>query len=303
VDRAGNRVRRLGRRLALSRVLQTGHMHPRVEPVSWSLPGHAGELACLTWPNPDARCLAVVLHGYGEHLGRYHRVADALVAAGAVVVGQDMAGHGRSAGERALTPDFETVVDDVATMAAQVGDGYAGLPVVLVGHAVGAMIAIRYAQRFPDRVAALVLSAPVLGNWQTLDLLSDEEIPDVPLDPALLSTDPAAGADYLTDPLVWHGPFRRTTLAAIEECLSTIDFDHPLGDELPALWLHGVDDELAPMADTRAGMDRVRGLLFEERIYPGVRHDLFHETTTDQVLADVTEFVTRVVQDAGSSVS
>jgi alpha-beta hydrolase superfamily lysophospholipase len=269
-----------------------------VEPVSWSLSGHSGELACLTWPNPDGRWLAVVLHGYGEHLGRYHRLAEALVAAGAVVVGQDMAGHGRSAGERALTPDFETVVDDVAAMVAQADDG---LPVVLVGHAVGGMVAVRYAQRFPGQVAALVLSAPVLGNWQTLDLLSDKEIPDVPVDPATWSRDPSAGADLLADPLVWHGQFHRTTLAAIEECLSTIDFDHPLGDDLPALWLHGTDDELVAMADTRAGMDRVRGLLFEERIYPGARHDLLHETNTDEVLADITDFVSRAVQDAGSS--
>jgi alpha-beta hydrolase superfamily lysophospholipase len=270
-----------------------------VQPVSWSLPGHAGELACRTWPNPTARWLAVLLHGYGEHVGRYDGVADALVAGGAAVVGQDMAGHGHSAGDRALTADFESVVDDVAAMVERVGPAYAGLPVVLFGHAVGGTVAVRYAQRFGDRVAALVLSAPVLGYWQTLDLLSDQEIPAVPVDPAAWSRDPAAGPALLADPLVWHGPFHRTTLTAIEEFLGVIDFDHPLGDDLPALWLHGVDDEVVPMADTRAGLDRVRGLLFEERIYPGARHDLLHETNTDQVLADVTEFTSRVVQDAG----
>jgi pimeloyl-ACP methyl ester carboxylesterase len=197
------------------------------------------------------RWLAVLVPDHGESLARYDTLSTALVTTGAVVVPAD------SGGNWAPVADFEPQVDDLAVLAEQAANG---LPVVLIGHAVGGMVVVRYAQRYPGRAAALVLFAPVLGAWPALDLLSGEEIPDQP-----------------------YGPYQRDTLAAIEMCLATIDFDHPLGDELPALWLHGVEDERVPMADTRAGLDRVRGLRFEER-----------------VCADVTEFVARVVQGAGS---
>jgi alpha-beta hydrolase superfamily lysophospholipase len=248
-----------------------------VEPVSWSLPGHAGALAGLTWPNPTGSWLAVLVHDHAERIGDYGAIAGALADAGAVVVGHDMAGHGGSDGEPALIVDFEPVVDDLAAVVAEAVADHPGLPVVVIGYAVGGMIAVRYTQRYPESVAALVLAAPVLGPWQALDLLSDQEIPtDGP-----------------------YGPFRRETLAAIEECLGTIDFDHPLGDDLPALWLHGTDDELVPMADTRAGMDRVRGLRFEEKIYPGAHHDLLHGNGSAAVLADITEFVHASASGAG----
>lgn len=197
----------------------------------------------------------------GEGLDRYDSVIAALVASGADVVGLDHAD--------ALVPDFEPVVDELSELV----DQDPRLPVVLVGQALGGMVVVRYAQRHPGRAAALVLSAPVLGPWPALDLLSEVVIPDQP-----------------------YGAFERETLAAVEECLATIDFDHPLGDDLPALWLHSADDVRVPLADTRAGLDRVRGLRFEERIRPGGRHDLLLDPA---VLADVSEFVARVVQEGG----
>ncbi|MCP2169170.1 alpha/beta fold hydrolase [Goodfellowiella coeruleoviolacea] len=258
-----------------------------VEPVESNLPGHGGSLAVHTWPNPDARWRAVLVHGYGEHLGRYQHVADALVAAGAVVVGPDHVGHGRSAGERVLIRDVEAVVDDVHAAAATVaGD----LPTVVIGHSMGGLIAARYAQRHRDELAALVLSGPVLGTWHVLDLLEHEQIPDTPIDPATLSRDPAVGAAYQADPLVWHGPFRRETLAALEAAVDAVNFGGPL-EGLPVLWVHGEDDELVPLEETRTGTDRIRGLEFVERIYPGARHEVFNETNKDEVLGEVTAFV------------
>ena len=267
-----------------------------IPPIEWTLSGHGGELAARTWPNPDARWLAVLVHGHGEHLGRYQHVADALVGMGALVVGADHIGHGRSAGERALIADFEAVVSDVDTVLTAALDGHPDLPVVLVSQGVGGAIAVRYAQRHPDKVAAMVLSAPVLGVWPVLDLLEYENIPDTPVDPATLSRDSSVVAAYAADPLVWHGPYKRPTLAALDELLQTISFDHPLGDELPVLWLHGNADELVDLADTRAGTDRVRGLGFEERSYPGARHELFNEINRDEVFADIAAFTARVVK-------
>ncbi|HEX3648271.1 MAG TPA: alpha/beta hydrolase [Pseudonocardiaceae bacterium] len=208
----------------------------------------------------DPTWLAVVVPGHGERVDDLARVVTALAGAGAEVRGVEWSGT-----DAPLVTDFEPVADEVA---AELSAG----PGLVFGYGVGGMIAVRHAQRYPEQVTALVLAAPVLGPWPVLDLLSDGE----------------------PDGMV--GSYRRATLAAIDECLSTIDFDHPLGDELPALWLHGDDDRLVPVADARAGMDRVRGLRFEERIYPGIGHDLLHGSHAGGVLADITAFAGRVVQ-------
>ncbi|MEU5694882.1 alpha/beta fold hydrolase [Actinosynnema sp. NPDC020468] len=255
-----------------------------------NVPGHAGELRVRTWPNLDATWLAVLVHGYGEHSGRYRHVADALVAAGALVVAPDLPGHGGSDGPRAVVPDLDGLVLDVA---AAVSSAASDLPTVLVGHDLGGLVATRYAQLRP--LTALVLSAPLLGAWEGLDALGQAEVPDTPIDPELLSGDPEVGERYSADPLVWHGAFPRATLEAVERGLDEVNFG-PALEDLPVLWLHGDADELVPLADTRTGTDRIRGLLFEERIYPGARHEVFNETGRDAVLADVVEFVHRVLR-------
>ncbi|GAA3847324.1 alpha/beta hydrolase [Saccharothrix violaceirubra] len=248
-----------------------------------NVPGHAGELSVRTWPNLDATWLAVLVHGLGEHGGRYTHVAEELVAHGALVVAPDLVGHGRSEGRRAVLADFAGIVADVG---AAISSAAADLPTVLFGHSFGGLAAVRHAQ--DHDVAALVLSAPLLGAWDGLDR------PDDAVDPDLLSRDPEVGRRYAADPLVWHGPLPDVTLGTIEHALDEVNFG-PALEHLPALWLHGADDRIVPVSDTRTGTDRIRGLRFEERIYPGARHEVLNETNRDEVLADLVSFVRRVV--------
>ena len=258
-----------------------------------TIEGQAGPIYTHTWEIEGGRGGVVVVHGYGEHIGRYEHVADALVRHGAVVHGVDHIGHGKSTGERVLVPDFEHVVDDFHELATRVRDPR--LPTVLIGHSMGGMIAARYAQRYGHELAALVLSGPVLGRWDAAaGLLAQDEIPDTPIDPDTLSRDPGVGKAYVDDPLVWHGRFRRTTLEAFVTCFDRIRADGPLG-ALPTFWVHGEDDQLVPIDATREGIDALRGVVFEEKVYPGARHEIFNETNKDEVLADVTAFVGRAV--------
>ena len=261
----------------------------------WTYTGYDGERVARTWPHPQPRYVAVLCHGYGEHIGRYEHVADALVRHGAVVHGVDHVGHGRSAGDRVLIDDYERVVDDVHALVEHARREHPGLPMVLIGHSMGGMIAARYAQRHGDGLAALVLSGPVLGRWDAAaQLVAAEEIPDTPIDPATLSRDPAVGEAYAADPLVWHGRFQRPTLQALVACLDRINDGGRLGD-LPTLWVHGEDDQLVPIDATREGIERIRGNRFREIVYPGARHEVFNETNADEVLADVTRFVDGVL--------
>lgn len=257
--------------------------------------GTRGQIVVREWPNDQPRYVALLVHGYGEHIGRYEHVADTLVRHGAAVHGPDHMGHGKSEGERVLIDDYEDVVTDVHTVDERARADHPGLPVVLIGHSMGGLIAARYAQRYGETLAALVLSGPVLGSWEVIpQLLALDPIPEIPIDPATLSRDPAVGAAYAEDPLVWHGPFKRTTLEALATALDTIAKGGTFGP-LPTLWIHGSDDQLVPLSGTRPGIEAVKGSDFEEIIYPEARHEVFNETNKDQVLADVTAFIDRAL--------
>ncbi|XVQ07804.1 alpha/beta hydrolase [Spirillospora sp. CA-255316] len=262
----------------------------------WEFAGTRGAVTARIWARPDPRYIAVLAHGYGEHLGRYQYVAETLVRHGATVCGPDHLGHGRSAGERVLIEDAEDVVADLHTVVESARSDHPGLPVVLIGHSMGGLIAARYAQLHGGGLAALVLSGPVLGRWDALtELLALEEIPDAPIDTATLSRDPAVGRAYAADPLVWHGPFKRATLRALQDCVDRINGHGSVG-ALPTFWVHGSDDRLVPLEGTRTGIEAVRGDDLTEKIYPDARHEVFNETNRDEVLGDVTAFIDRVLR-------
>jgi alpha-beta hydrolase superfamily lysophospholipase len=254
-----------------------------------------GEYHVHVWENPHARYVVLLAHGLGEHARRYDHVADALVSDGAVVYAPDHYGHGRSAGARALVEDVEASVDDLHdVVAARAVDAFPKLPVMLIGHSLGGVIATRYAQRFMPSLAALVLSGPVIGGNPAFEpLLAMDPMPEVPLDPAALSRDPAVGEAYAADPLVYHGPLLRGTLEGIFAAVQTIAAGPAL--TLPTLWIHGENDPLAPYDATRDAVEALRTDLVEEKVYPGAMHEIFNETNRDQVIADVLAFINRHV--------
>ncbi len=254
-----------------------------------------GALHIRTWDREDPKRIAVLVHGYGEHIGRYEHVAAALGDCGSVVWGHDHVGHGHSEGERVLVTDFELLVDDLHGVVTAARGANPGLPVVMVAHSMGGMIATRYAQRHSDQLAGLVISGPILGEPALLaQLIALDEIPDIPIDPAVLSRDESVGQAYANDPLVWHGPFKRTTVEANAAFLRAIAQDAS-SLTVPVLWLHGAEDQLVLEAETRGGIEALRagGASIEEKIYPGARHEIFNETNRDEVLADACAFVER----------
>ncbi len=268
-----------------------------VEPRQWTYPGLNGSLSARCWAddNRPPHYLVVLAHGYGEHAGRYQYVAERLAADGAAVYAVDHQGHGLSEGERALVLDFEQVVSDLHALDVQARADLPGLPVVLVGHSMGGLIAARYAQRYGDTLTAVVLSGPLIGAWEAGPaMLSMDEIPNVPLDISTLSRDPAVGEAYTVDPLVWHGSFKRPMLEAMARGVQAVH-DGPSLGALPLLYLHGEQDALVPMVGSQVGIARLRGSVLETLVYPGAKHEIFNETNRDEVLSDVVAFVTRTL--------
>ncbi len=262
----------------------------------WQFDGARERVTVREWTSGAPSWIAVLVHGYAEHAARYDAVADVLVTVGATVSAPDHIGHGRTGGTRGLVPDFEEVVRDVRAVCDRARGQHPGLPLVVLGHSMGGGIAARCAQEFGHELAALVLSGPVLSAWASpRALLAQDPIPESPLDPTALSRDPEVGRVYAVDPLVYRGPFLREMLVAWQRLLDSLAAGRPLG-ALPALWLHGDDDPLVPLADARTGIERLGLDAVQERIYPGARHEVFNETNRDEVLGDLVAFVRRTMR-------
>jgi alpha-beta hydrolase superfamily lysophospholipase len=257
-----------------------------------AMKGTEGDISVAVWERPDPERVVVLAHGYGEHIGRYEHVAAAFVGRGAVVYGPDHLGHGESAGDQVLVGDFDTIVDDLHGVIELARERHPGRPVVLVGHSMGGLIAIRYVQRYGG-LDALVLSGPAVGLTPAVsDWLAAPELPSDPIDVAVLSRDPAVGEAYANDPLVWHGGWKRPTLEAFLAADAAIEAGGGFGD-LPVYYVHGEADELVPMALARPFVERLAGSDFTERIVPGARHEVFNETDKDETIAAIADWVER----------
>ena len=252
-----------------------------------------GRVRVRRWPVEDPARLVVLVHGYGEHIGRYEHVARALTERGSAVVGPDHVGHGRSEGEPALVEDFEAIVDDLRKVVQQ---ARGELPVVMVGHSMGGLIATRYAQRHREELAGLVLSGPAIGLGPVIEgWLAAPEPPSDPIDVAVLSRDPAVGEAYAADPLVWHGGWKRPTLEAFVAADEAIAAGPGFGD-LPLLYVHGAEDQLVPAVLARPFVERLAGPDSDLRLIDGARHEVFNELGQEETIALVADFAERVTR-------
>lgn len=141
----------------------------RVEPRlsdTFTLPSDDGvKLHVRAWlpAEETPRAVVCIVHGMGEHGGRYAPVAESLCqAAGAVVYAVDQRGHGRSGGKRGHSPSIERLALDVARFVGMAGSRHPGLPVFLYGHSMGGGVALSSALRYRPAIAGLVLTSPWL---------------------------------------------------------------------------------------------------------------------------------------------
>ncbi len=263
---------------------------------TFDMQGARGKLVVHRWDDDDADYIALIAHGLGEHAGRYGHVAERLVADGAAVYAPDHHGHGLSDGEKGLVDDLAAIVEDLHAVSARARAEHPDRPEVLIGHSMGGVVAARYAQLYGAELTALVLSGPPLGGNPAFEaLLEMDPFPDIPIDPEVLSRDPAVGKAYAEDPLVYHGPLTLATLEGVFAGVEAVAQGGRLG-ELPTLWIHGEEDALAPLEHARPAIEGLRGENFSEKVYLGARHEVFNETNSDEVIDEVVGFLSRSLQ-------
>jgi alpha-beta hydrolase superfamily lysophospholipase len=252
--------------------------------------GGGTRLSVRAWETDAPRAVIVISHGFGEHIGRYGHVAARLNDAGYLVVGADHHGHGLSDGHRGMI-NFERAVADLDTVVLSQREVHPQLPIVLLGHSMGGGIALRYAIAHQDRLAGLILSAPlVMVEAHPLVKLAGAliaricpRLPLVELDPALVSRDPAVVEAYEADPLVRHTPIPAGTVLEFLHHAGTI-LDDAEDIALPTLLLWGTADGLCPPAGARALADALESADLSTRTFDGLFHEIFNEPERDAVL-------------------
>ena len=114
-----------------------------------------------TWnPSGSPRSVIVIVHGLAEHGGRYEHVAALLTGRGHAVRATDLRGFGESTGPRAFVKSWDDYLDDLAADLESARG--AGVPVVLLGHSMGGLVALSYALSDRPKPDSLVLSAPAV---------------------------------------------------------------------------------------------------------------------------------------------
>lgn len=259
-----------------------------------TIEGSSGRIVVHEWiPVGEPTYVVLLAHGYAEHALRHAGLAEKFEADGAAVYAPDHRGHGRSEGEPALVDEAQPMIDDLAAVYDLAREEHPGLPILLFGHSMGGLLATLFIQEAERPVDAVVLSSPLLGGNPALVALLDlEEIPEIPIDPTVISRDENEQQAYLDDPMIYHGPFRRETLEGLVAGLDRARSGDGFG-ELPLLWIHGEGDMLVPYDLTAETMEILSGPGTEAKSYPEARHELFHETNREDVYADIFDFVNR----------
>jgi len=251
------------------------------------------------WPAGGAHGTIVIVHGLGEHAGRYAHVAARLNASGWTVVGYDQRGHGTSPGARGrlaagddLLADLAAVIDDIRRDSPR--------RLALLGHSLGGLVAARFvaggleSPRPPWQrdVDALVLSSPALDIGMTAlkrALLATLErlAPNVGigngLDVDAISRDAAVVAAYRDDPLV-HDRIAPRLVRFLADAGPAVRALAPRW-QVPTLLLYAGSDRLVVPAGSAAFAVAAPADVVTARAFAPLFHEIFNEPERDEVLA------------------
>ena len=249
----------------------------------------------------DARGVVQLLHGVGEHAGRYGALFAALTEAGFIVYADDHRGHGRTGIRQHGGPEKLGRLGKGGLRAAEaaiwqltgiIKDEHPDLPLVLLGHSWGSFLAQMLVNDHPEAWDAVILSGSALRTPGSLNAapLNARWAADDATGLEWLSRDPAVWTAFDEDPLTTNQPLLKL-FGPVEAAKLYGRPRKDLGRDIPLLLLVGRDDpvggprsvhKLADEYRTRSGLTDITTL-----VYPDARHEIFNELQQDEVRADI----------------
>jgi alpha-beta hydrolase superfamily lysophospholipase len=264
------------------------------------------DLVWQSWTPETPRGVIIIIHGLAEHGGRYRETAEFLSGKGWAVYACDLRAHGLSPdppkASRVHVNRFADYFYDVDAMMELVRNRHAGLPVYILGHSMGGLIAISYALEKPEALAGAIISSPALGTHPEfkpplflkimvgiLSRLAPRLLVDSGLDTQAICRDPQVVQAYIDDPLVsqkvsarWYSEITRAMKRAHKNAGSL---------RIPMLLMQSGADRLVDPAAPRRWAGLTPPGLVELVQWEGLYHEMLNEPEKGQVRARILEWL------------
>jgi acylglycerol lipase len=256
-------------------------------------------------PKGPARGVVVIVHGFNAHSGYYEWAAEQFTARGLAVYALDLRGRGKSDGERFYVAKFADYVSDVASLVTLAKSRESELPVFLLGHSAGGVVACLYCLDHQAELAGLIcesfafqVPAPdfalavlkglshLVPHAHVLRLKNED-----------FSRDPQAVAEMDADPLIANEVQPTQTVAEIARADERLKREFP-SIRLPLLILHGSDDRATRPEGSRRFHEMAGSSDKTLKIYEGHFHDLLRDLDKVSVMSDINIWISaRVMAD------
>jgi alpha-beta hydrolase superfamily lysophospholipase len=259
------------------------------------------KLAYRAWPVAGASITFAVVHGLGEHAGRYERFARGMAKYGMGTFAVDLRGHGKSPGQRGYVDSWSQWTDDASAFVRHVEE-VAGGEVVPVGHSFGGatMLSTVLAGKLP-RTKRFILSSPALKvkvavpGWKiSLGNATSKLVPrlalDNEVDPRLVSRIPEVVEAYRSDPLVHTKISSR--LYVEWRTAAKYDLEYAGEIKIPFLILAGTDDGLID-PEGSAELHRRSASMSELKLLEGRYHEPFNDQDNEEVFALIADWLAK----------
>lgn len=254
-------------------------------------------------PEDQPRAVVCLVHGIGEHSGRYVHVADSLTRAGYTLISFDLRGHGKSEGPRGHISSYEAIMQDISSLLEVTNKKFPQLPLFLYGHSLGGNLVLNYVLRRQPHLKGVIATAPWLrlafeppASKIALGKMTNYIWPSFSqksgLDTKALSRDLEVVHSYENDPLVHNRISARMFISAYQAGQWALE--HASEFSLPLLLMHGGDDNLISVKASHefANMQTKNCTL---KIWGGLYHEIHNEPEKEEVFKFLIDWLDKEV--------
>jgi len=253
-------------------------------------------------PEGKPKAIVCLIHGLGEHTGRYAHVGKAFNDAGYALFGFDLRGHGQTGGARGHFPSLDVVLQDIRQFIGFQEQNNSGLPIFLYGHSLGGLLTLAYAIQHPDGLKGVIVTGSALRSAlqeqkgkimmaRILGTLAPAMTIPSGLEAAAISRDQKVVDTYINDPLVHD----KTSLGLGKAALTAIDlcFSHAREFIPPLLIMHGKMDRLTYPSGSE-DFAKLAGETNKDvtlKLWDGLYHEIHNEPEQAEVFKVMIEWL------------
>lgn len=254
-------------------------------------------------PPAEMKAAIVLIHGMGEHFGRYKHVIDFFMSKAYAVISMDYRGHGTSQGKQGHIPSYNQLMDDTDLLVKKAHELFNGLPLIMYGHSLGGNIAANYVLRRKPALKGLIITAPYFKlafdppAWKvTMSTIMAKILPALTLptelELAALSRDQSVVDAYKNDPLV-HDKISATFFINVHPA-GLYPIEHAGELTTKTLAMHGLADRITSYQGTTAFAQK-NPQMIELKLCEGLYHEIHNEKEKQQVFDHIAGWLQKLL--------